>query len=137
MAFNPAFKALSETSAANHLDVNEFPHNIWVTRDFATTVKGEFGSTNYSDSFQRPVQWILTHKAKSSCIGLVIISPYEAQDLLPFIEISKYVTLHLYAPRVNLGFQSLDHLGLYSIPKRKTKTIVPRDVILHLNLFAG
>ncbi|KAH6951039.1 hypothetical protein BKA56DRAFT_638628 [Ilyonectria sp. MPI-CAGE-AT-0026] len=78
IAFNPAFKALSKTSAANHLDINEFPHNIWVTRNFATTVKGEFGSTNYSDSFQQPVHYILTYKAKSSSIDLIIISPYEA-----------------------------------------------------------
>ncbi|KAH6883450.1 hypothetical protein B0T10DRAFT_609155 [Thelonectria olida] len=79
----------------------------------------------------------LLELAQTSGIGLVIISPYEAQHLLPWIETSKHVTLHLYAPRVNLGFQSLDHLCLYFVSKRRTKATVPRGVITHLNLFAG
>ncbi|KAF7555952.1 hypothetical protein G7Z17_g1782 [Cylindrodendrum hubeiense] len=136
-AFSPSFKTLSRTSAANHFELDEFKHSIWTTHDFATTVKGHFGSDNYSDSFQRPVQWVLALKNKSRGIALIIISPYEAQNLLHSIEVSKYVTLHQYAPRVNLGFQSLDHLALYSIPKRRNETIVPRDVVMHLNLFAG
>ncbi|KAF5540060.1 hypothetical protein FNAPI_10600 [Fusarium napiforme] len=35
----PAFQSLSKTSAAVHFDVKEFPETIWVTMDFAHTVK--------------------------------------------------------------------------------------------------
>ncbi|EEU36845.1 uncharacterized protein NECHADRAFT_94047 [Fusarium vanettenii 77-13-4] len=136
-AFKPAFKALSQTSAAACFDVNEFPSNIWVTHDFATTVKARFGKKNYSDSFQRPVQWILTSNSMVDDMRLVIISPFEAQELLSVIEASRHVTLRLYAPRTNLGFQPLDHLRLYTISKKVQNAPMPEDIIVQLNLFAG
>ncbi|KAF4469857.1 hypothetical protein FALBO_3237 [Fusarium albosuccineum] len=136
-AFKPAFKALDQTSAASHFDVAEFPSKIWVTHDFATTVKAKFGPKNCSDSFQRPVQWILTSSAEKEDLCLLIISPYEAQKLLPFIEKSEHVTLHTYAPRINLGFQPLDKLKLYTVPQRKAEIVIPLDLSIQLNLFAG
>ncbi|KAJ3543984.1 hypothetical protein NM208_g3286 [Fusarium decemcellulare] len=136
-AFKPAFRALDQTSAASHFDVAEFPSKIWVTHDFATTVKAKFGPKNCSDSFQRPVQWILTSNAGTGNMCLVIISPYEAQLLLQLIEKSEHVTLHTYAPRINLGFQPLDHLKLYTVPQRETKIEIPLDLSIQLNLFAG
>ncbi|KAJ4208350.1 hypothetical protein NW767_001454 [Fusarium falciforme] len=136
-AFKPAFKALSQTSAAACFDVNEFPSNIWVTHDFATTVKARFGKKNYSDSFQRPVQWILTSNSTVDDMRLVIISPFEAQELLSVIEASRHVTLRLYAPRTNLGFQPLDHLRLYTVSKKVQNAPIPEDIIVQLNLFAG
>jgi hypothetical protein len=106
--------------------------------DFAKTVKGTFGiSNNYSDSFQRPVQWILACKYQAEPISLVIISPFEAQELLPLIERSRHVSLHLYAPRVNLAFRSLDHLQLYRVSGKSTVDAIPRNAVLVLNLFSG
>ncbi|KAF5545127.1 hypothetical protein FMEXI_6178 [Fusarium mexicanum] len=49
---------------------------------------------------------------------------------------SEHVTLHLYAPRVNIGFGLLDDLQLYSVRKKVVEEI-PRDIITFLNLFAG
>jgi hypothetical protein len=82
------------------------------------------------------VQWILVGKSKC-IIGLVIISPFEAQQLLPLIERSPHVALHIYAPRVNLAFQSLDHLQLYHVSGKPTFDAISRDVALFLNLFSG
>ena len=104
-----AFWILKSTSAARHLDVHSFPHTVCASRDFANTVKGSFGPEDYSDSFQRPVQWILVGKYQNS-ICHIIISPFAAQEVLPLIEKSRHVALHLYAPRINLAFQPLDHL---------------------------
>jgi hypothetical protein len=67
---------------------------------------------------------------------MVVISPFEAQHFLPLIEESEHVSLHLYAPRVNLGFRPLDDLQLYSVGKKVVEEI-PRDIITFLNLFAG
>ncbi|KAM0433504.1 hypothetical protein ACHAPT_004384 [Fusarium lateritium] len=136
-AFMPAFKALSQTSAAACFDVKEFPSNIWVTQDFATTIKARFGKKNYSDSFQRPVQWILTSNSTVDDMHLIVISPFEAQELLSVIEASRHVTLRLYAPRTNLGFQPLDHLKLYTVSKKVQHAAIPKDIIVDLNLFAG
>ncbi|KAJ3489573.1 hypothetical protein NLG97_g5962 [Lecanicillium saksenae] len=71
--FQPAFMTLKMTTAADHLNVSEFSHNILVTNDFATTVDAAFDSETYADAFQKPVQWVLTTKKDPSI--LVIVSP--------------------------------------------------------------
>lgn len=139
-AYKPAFQALHDTSAAAHLDVSQFPRDLYVTADFARTVKVS-GNSYISDDFQRPVQWILTSRGNGSrsnnVTHMMVISPYEAQELLKHIKNSKNVTMHLYAPRQNQGFSALDHLALYSVPARLEALIIPRDFVVQLNVFAG
>lgn len=138
-ACKPAFHTLSDTSAAAHLDPKLFPVNILVTCDFARTIKTNNNRKHLSDTFQRPVQWVLTSRRKY-WKKVVIISPFEAQNLLPDIEKSSHVTLHLYSPRPNLGFRPLDKLDLYTTP---SSTVIaappglPLRLRTQLNLFAG
>lgn len=137
-AFIPAFETLRGTSAAIHLDVAQFPRDLLVTADFARTVKTSF----ISDAYQRPVQWIITSAGgdefdNETVRHMVIISPYEAQELMPKIKISKFATLHIYAPRQNQAFPALDTLDLYSVSARPEPPILPRHLIVQLNLFAG
>ncbi|KAB8276571.1 hypothetical protein BDV30DRAFT_235642 [Aspergillus minisclerotigenes] len=69
---------------------------------------------------------------------MVIISPYEAQELYPSIKDSKHVTLHLYVPRSNLGLKPLDKLDLYNVSGEVISALcIPRSFIIDLNLFAG
>ncbi|KAI8648277.1 hypothetical protein NCS55_01496600 [Fusarium keratoplasticum] len=136
-AFQPAFATLHLTSAAKNFDVREFKNNVWVTRDFSKVVEESFGSDNYSDLFQRSVQWILTSKHEVLNDRLLVISPYEAQKLLPDIEKSQHVSLRLYSPWVNLGFESLDHLNLYTVPQTQNCSAIPRSLITPLNVFSG
>ncbi|TVY87635.1 hypothetical protein LAWI1_G008611, partial [Lachnellula willkommii] len=134
-AYTPAFESLRNTSAAAHIDVSQFPQDLLVTADFANTILVR-GTSYISDAYQRPVQWVLTSTgAKDTVKHMIIISPHEAQELLPFIKTSKSTTLHLYGPRQNLGFRSLDALDLYNVPARTLH--LPRHLILQLNLFAG
>ncbi|KAI9824844.1 MAG: hypothetical protein M1819_000796 [Sarea resinae] len=140
-AFLPAFEALRTSSAAAYLDVSQFPHDLLVTADFARTIKVS-GERYVSDAYQRPVQWIFSSaggvEPSSSIKHMVIISPFEAQELLPLIQEYRRVTLHLYAPRPNLGFRPLDALDLFTAGKPfDSRCIVPRHVIVQLNLFAG
>ncbi|KAL7940125.1 hypothetical protein V8C42DRAFT_356457 [Trichoderma barbatum] len=117
--FKPAFQALRGTSAAH-------------------TVRMDSSLDNITDLFQRPVQWILTKSNANNVIDhLVIISPWEAHQLLEKIEKHKMVTLHIYSPRSNLGFESLDRLTLYTVPQRQEKPILPQAMMIELNLFAG
>ena len=53
------------------------------------------------------------------------------------IEKSKYVTLHLYAPRQNRGYPSLDKLDLYTVSKSLMTLRHPESLRIQLNLFAG
>ncbi|KAF3043486.1 hypothetical protein E8E12_009566 [Didymella heteroderae] len=68
---------------------------------------------------------------------LVLISPYEANHLLPVIEKSKKVTLHLFASRHNSGFASLDKLELWNVGKKFSTSSLAQDLKLQLNLFSG
>lgn len=138
-AYKPAFEALRNTSAAAYLDVSQFPHGLLVSADFASTVK-ILGASYLSDVYQRPVQWILTNTGRSASgkdavRQMMIISPYEAQELLLHIRQSKTVALHLYAPRIDLGFRALDGLDLYTVPARSGTQ--PNSFAVQLNLFAG
>ncbi|KAJ4244210.1 hypothetical protein NW762_014592 [Fusarium torreyae] len=134
-SFQPAFSSLATTSAAQHLDVSAFPSNVVVTHDFAQTVDEVLGHVEFSDSFQKPVRWILSVQRNPSI--LVIVSPYEVQQLLPAIEQSKHVAQHLYSPRTNLGYKSLDNLDLYIMSGIRLLRQVPRHTIVLLCQFSG
>lgn len=137
-AFLPAFEALRSSSAAAHLEVSQFPHEFYVTTDFARTIKSS-GRSYISDAYQRPVQWILTvtDEHSSTVKHMVVVSPFEVQELLPLIKTYSKVTLHLYAPRPNLEFRSLDSLDLFTEGKAFKPHNVSPQLVVQLNLFAG
>ncbi|RMZ73552.1 very large low complexity [Pyrenophora seminiperda CCB06] len=136
-AWNPAFQKLETTSAAKLFKLEEFPTELLVTSDFMRTVKAP--SEFISDSYQRPVQFIISvYKANSRIVEhLVIISPYEANELLEDICRCAKVTLHIFAPRINASFAPLDKLSLYNVGCAFLPEQVPRSLTMQLNLFAG
>lgn len=140
-SFKPAFKSLELLTAAKLIPkLSEFPQDVLVTLDFASTV--ELEATAKQDQYLRPVQWVLTStggadRTSSIVQHLVIISPFEAQALLATIRKNAKTTLHLYAPRSTLGFDSLEDLRLYPTPALPAEWSVPRHLVLQLNLFAG
>ncbi|KAG0649292.1 hypothetical protein D0Z07_4347 [Hyphodiscus hymeniophilus] len=141
-AYKPAFEALCNTSAAAYLDITQFPRDLFVTADFASTIQIA-ATSDILDAYQRPVQWVLTSTSRPySGSGnivefMMIISPFEANVLLSLIQISESVTLHLYSPRPNMGFRALDGLDLYTVHVRPVMPTMPRNLIIQLNLFAG
>ncbi|KAF8851671.1 hypothetical protein BDZ45DRAFT_140606 [Acephala macrosclerotiorum] len=138
-AFMPAFQAMRTTSAAAYLNVSQFPQDLLVTADFANTIQVPNTISYVSDCYQRPVQWILTSTGafnSKSVKYMLIISPFEAQRIMPDVSASKTTTLHLYAPRPTLGFRALDTLDLFTVPSRPD-LILPRNLVVLLNLFAG
>ncbi|KAI0844999.1 hypothetical protein F5Y00DRAFT_265964 [Daldinia vernicosa] len=141
--YMPAFLALRNTSAGACFDVSQFRPRLLVSNDFANTIKRR-GASDQLDSYQRAIQWILTgappsdeDSAKTLVKHMMVISPYEANAMLPMIMESKAVALHLYAPRANLGYCELDKLDLYTVPERLSSRKVPQRLITELNLFAG
>ncbi|KAH6230109.1 hypothetical protein HBI42_037710 [Parastagonospora nodorum] len=141
--FLPAFQALESTSAAKLFKLSQFPSELLVTADFMHTVKKPAGmrKANFiTDSYQRAVQWVLSvpdPKKPDIIKSLVIISPHEANMLLPRIRGTKKVTLHLFSPRVNSSYAPLDALDLYTIGHDFVPGSVPRTLTAQLNLFAG
>jgi hypothetical protein len=140
--FKPAFQALATTSAAIMFPLEQFPADLLVTEDFERTVKvpnGPLSLTFISDSYHRPVQFILSvqHAPTGAIKNLVVISPVEANLLLDLIRSEAKVTLHIFAPRANASFDSLDRLELYNLGHDFTPDQVPRSLTMQLNLFAG
>lgn len=136
-AFIWAFQSLKDTTASEHLDVTEFPRGLLVTQDFANTVVA-FGRGSKYDAFKRDVRWILTSAEEGAPVSrMLIISPYEANQLIEDIEEFGCVRLHVYAPRQTLGVRPIDHLELFTIPARTAPVIIPHNFIVELNLFAG
>ncbi|KAI1749778.1 hypothetical protein F4782DRAFT_533039 [Xylaria castorea] len=140
-AYMPAFHALHGTSANECFEASQLSSGkLFVTSDFAQTVNAsDIG--HVSDSYQRPVQWILSTCAKSGSVVdvLMIISPHEAEELMPTLQsgISDRVLLHLYKPRCLTGHQSFDQLDFFTTPARQLQPKVPRALLIELNLFAG
>lgn len=136
-AFMLAFDIFKATTASQHMDIDSFPRALIATREFEQTVKRPRMTGSCMDSYLRPVQWVLMGRGEDSGTStMVIISPYEANKLMQKIQASKFVSLHLFAPRINQGFRPLDHLALYSIPAN-IKHPIPLHLRIELILFAG
>ncbi|KAG6816476.1 hypothetical protein H0H87_005763 [Tephrocybe sp. NHM501043] len=106
---------------------------LFSTQDFVTTIKG--GKT--TGDYLRPVNWILSVPAHQV---LIVISPFEANALLPAISKSKHVHLHIYTPRVNKNMQSTEDLSFFSVPALPASTdplSFITEPMMQLNLWAG
>ena len=130
-AFRPAFMSLEGTSAESH-EAHVWNPLMLVTMDFQKTVK----SSRKVDEYLRPVQWIVSGKMDNNDV-LIILSPHEANLLIPDIRSSNKVHLHLYTPRVTRSMKPCDDLLLYSIPTVPTGWIAPSFLMDQLNVFAG
>ncbi|KAI9773044.1 MAG: hypothetical protein M1835_006205 [Candelina submexicana] len=134
--FQPAFEGLRNTSAMRTLGglINNPCPELVATKDFRNTVKLR-GGDDTLDDFLRPVNWVIS-SSKSTC--LLIVSPYEANSLLPEIEVSKVACLHVYAPRTSKNMVSFANLDFYTISGNSSGKSWPTAFSLRdLNLFSG
>jgi hypothetical protein len=127
---------LAPINMANYLDsTKEWSPSPLATADFTTTILGSNGK-NLTD-YLRPINWILSSgSGKNSTV--VVISPYEANALLPIIRKSSKVRLHVYAPRVTSSMRSFSNLTFHTIPDGLAwPWSSPAHIRTELNLFAG
>ncbi|KAH9030130.1 hypothetical protein EDB85DRAFT_2247266 [Lactarius pseudohatsudake] len=105
------------------------------TTDFAVTTTNS-SITRLTD-YLRPVNWILSSGSGKDGIAIVI-SPYEANELLPIIRKSGKVQLRIYSPRVTSYMRSFSDLTFYSIPESPAEEWTAAvHLRTELNLFAG
>ena len=101
------------------------------TLDFAITTR------NPSPEHLRPVNWVVSSGFGKDSVAIVI-SPYEADALLPDIRESDKVRLHIYAPKVTASMRSFSDLTFHTIPESpKIAWTCPAHIRIQLNLFAG
>ncbi|KAH9048936.1 hypothetical protein EDB84DRAFT_1261517 [Lactarius hengduanensis] len=105
------------------------------TTDFAVTTRNS--NTMRLTDYLRPVNWILSSGSGRKGVAIVI-SPYEANELLPIIRQSGKVRLHIYSPRVTSSMRSFSDLTFYSIPESPAEEWTAAvHLRTELNLFAG
>ena len=110
--------------------------HLRVTSDFARTVKQP--SSGYYDSYLRPVNWVLTSKQEIKPSFLLIISQYEANELMPKIQApSSGVKLHVYEPRVTKSMGSVDFGMEPPSQSMQEWQNLSSGLRRELNLFAG
>lgn len=140
-AYMPAFQSLEDSSAASGFSVRQLAgeSRLLVTADFAKTVKASDRPSHLSDVFQRPVQWLLTSRAEGTANvdRIMIISPYEANKLYKLMETSTETALHVFKPRCNSGYASLDELDFHTVTAQVGTSVVPRKLAMQLALFSG
>ncbi|KAI9510762.1 hypothetical protein F5148DRAFT_1274598 [Russula earlei] len=126
---------LSPVDMASALDsTSEWSPSPLTTTDFTITVLGSSGEL--LTDYLRPVNWILSSGSGKDSI-VIVISPYEAHELLPIIRKSKKVRLHVYAPRVTFSMRSFSDLTFHSISDSPNPWSAPAHLRTELNLFAG
>ncbi|KAL4078001.1 hypothetical protein J3A83DRAFT_4087181 [Scleroderma citrinum] len=130
-AFIPIFNSFQSKNAPP-MERSPWTQYILATADFCKVIRGAGDVSEYL----RPVNWILSSSGLEGRSILVILSPYEVNELLSDIRRSKHVRLHIYTPRVQKAMSPCDNLDLYTIPTAPDCAI---DTILQdqLNLFAG
>lgn len=133
-AFHPIFTTLEQSSAATS-EAHLWSPFVLATTDFCRTIDPA-SCQGSMIQYLRPVQWILSGRRGSDPV-LVILSPFEADYLMPYIRVSKHVHLHLYTPRTSKYMRPADDLMFYSIPPVPDGWIPPWDLIDQLNVFAG
>ncbi|KAL1679094.1 hypothetical protein EV122DRAFT_210576 [Schizophyllum commune] len=140
-AFRSLHSCLARTSVQTQVsDVSSIflqGQHILATNDFVRTIVVSPKLLHEKDGFIRPVQWIVS--TKNSPDVLLLISPFEANDIIADIRRSPDARLHLYAPRVSRNTRAFDDLTFLITPSSAaTSMLPPTNAIIHeLNLFAG
>ena len=133
-AFLPIFTTLKNSTAATR-EADVWSPFILATVDFCKTIKPE-STRGTMDQYLRPVQWILSSKGQCNQV-LVLLSPFEADRLMPDIRASECIHFHVYAPHTSQRMKPSDDLRLYSIPPLPSNWTPPWPLIDQLNVFAG
>ncbi|KAL1748425.1 hypothetical protein HDZ31DRAFT_29685 [Schizophyllum fasciatum] len=142
----PAFRTLHASLAATSLEADipslsrtffQDTNTVVTTRDFANTIRLPAHSLHGMDGYLRPVQWIVSMRREPET--LLLISPHEADEILPEVRQSQDIRLHMYAPRVNHETRSFDDLHLPVVPSYAASSYRgPKNRVTHeLDLFAG
>ncbi|EPS45484.1 hypothetical protein H072_529 [Dactylellina haptotyla CBS 200.50] len=133
--FKRAFNIFAQTSCRNLLEISAWSSDLYVTKDFAETVERRPGES--IDDYLRPVRWIVYTGEGGP---LVIISPWEANQLMPKFRDSKVSRLHCYAPKVSRNMQTFEFLDFCPVPsaeKYDLEFMMDSDIRIQLNTFAG
>ncbi|KAF9252833.1 hypothetical protein LCP9604111_359 [Penicillium roqueforti] len=105
-----AFQGLENTSAGKENHPHLLGPRLYSTVDFNQTVK--ISKNNVMDDFSKQVNWILSSVHSDV---LIIVSQYEANELINIVRKSENVRLNIYAPRLTKPMRSFRHLDFFGV----------------------
>jgi len=127
-----AFSSLKQSTTAPLEGV--WSPNLFATKDFSTTIRSSYHSVS---EYLQPVNWIISSSVQDRMV-VVLLSPYEVNELLPEIRQSRNVHLHLYSPKVTQSMRSFDDLKFFCIPPLPSSWVPPTmHLMSQVNLWAG
>lgn len=135
-AYEQVFSVLSRTALGAKFSIHApaTPSNTYVSVDFSNTIVLPHGKPD--DTYQRPVQWVLWGFL---CETALIISPWEAEQLLPVIGGCQSARTHLvvYSAPVTRKMLHFDDLHFYSVPALPSNWQAPSWLVHDLGIFSG
>ncbi|KAG8829423.1 hypothetical protein FRC17_006582 [Serendipita sp. 399] len=108
--------------------------SLYVTIDFCRVIQPKYAEA--MNRFMRPVEWIVTPNTGTSSF-MVLISPFEANALMPLFRRTSRLRLSPFAPRNNISMHSLEDLTWFTVCGNPINVALPRQMVVPLNLFAG
>lgn len=133
-SFCKAYDVFLGTSAKKLLlPQDEISASLLMTGEFTKAV--QLPPKGTTDDVLRPVRWVLTSTKSKS---MFLLSQYEANELLPKIQESDVVSLHIYAPRVTKQMNSFYNLDVFRVGgSSHAYPQPPSKDLTSLHLFAG
>ena len=136
--FVPIMDALQGTSFYTEVERSPWATALLATVDFINVVETQTNTDN--GDYLRPVSWIVS---SSRVVGkkpiLCLLSPFEVNELLPLIQNSRWVNLHMYSPKVQRQTPTFEDLNYATIPPLPCHSSFPGQdqLMIQLNLFSG
>jgi hypothetical protein len=134
----PLPSAFENTKMTQEFDsqIDCWGSEVLVTQDFINSIILANVHENV-DEFLRPPAWVVSLGRNPEEVRLLLISPYEANELIPKFRADEMNSvLHLYTPRLLAGQKDIlidkERLNLPPVP-----VSIPRHVLAPLSLFAG
>ena len=135
-AYEQVFSVLGRTALGAKFGIHATAtcSKTYVSADFSNTIVLPHGKPD--DAYQRPVQWVLW---AFLCETALIISPWEAEQLLPLIRDCQSACTHLvvYSAPVTRKMLHFDDLHYYSVPALPPKWRAPSWLVHDLGIFSG
>ncbi|KIY51106.1 hypothetical protein FISHEDRAFT_37737 [Fistulina hepatica ATCC 64428] len=104
--------------------------------DFIRTVKHSY-SRGCMDNYLRIPRWVLSYTRVTGQPTFILISPYEANEIIDLVRESKAAVLGMFSARMSRMTPTLDSFDRFIVPSGR-RFQRPSDDILHeLNMFAG
>lgn len=126
-------RALEHTTFTTLMEESPWSTSIMATDDFQAAVMAS-GTEFTSDDYLRSVAWILT---SSKSHDVLIISPHEANELLPQIRRSKQIAMHIYIPRTKQSMRNYNKLDFFSVGASMHQCCPDPHIMRQVSLFSG